>query len=170
MAHRWLGLNSTGQTSVEFLFIFMIMLFYLEIVIQPNVRDASESIIAVNRIGQAKMNAMKLANAINEATALGGESSKSIWLFLGDNTSVWCDEAEKAIKYRADIGVSLAEEFNSCTDLADNKHECDGTIKVLDDTTLNCSNFSLKEGSKVPKARVRIYKIGSVTYVQDLLG
>lgn len=170
MAHRWFGLNASGQTSVEFLFIFMIMLFYLEIVIQPSVRDASESIIAVNRIGQAKMNAMKLANTINEVTALSGESSKSIWLFLGNDTSVWCDEADKAIKYKASIGVSLADEFNSCSDLADNKHECDGTIKVLDDTTLDCSNFKLKEGSLVPKARVRVYKIGSTTYVQDLLG
>ncbi len=170
MARCWLGLNSSGQTSVEFLFIFMIMLFYLQIVIQPNVQDASESIIAVNRIGQAKMNAMKLANAVNEVTALGGESSKSIWLFLGDGTSVWCDEADKEIKYKATVGVNLAEEFNSCTDLGGGKHECEGAIKVLDDTTLNCNNFTLKEGSLVPKARVRIYKIGDTTYVQDLLG
>ncbi len=145
------------------------MLFYLQTVIQPSVDDATESINAVNRLGQAKLASMKLVNAINEVTALSGESSKTIWLFLDDHTSIECIPGDNIIKYRAEVETDMSKNFNNCYPAPmDALPYCDGNIQVIDDAALDCSNFHVKEGNETPKIQVRIYKLGGTTYVQDV--
>jgi len=141
------------------LFLFLIMLFYLQSVIQPAVTNSTNSIIAVNKTGQARLGAMKLANAINEVTALSGESSKTIWIFLDENTNVWCEEADKVIAYSASVGFNLGE--------CNNTSDCKGRIQVVSDADLHCSNFQLQKGSLTPKLKVRVWKdIDKKTHVQ----
>ena len=145
-----LGLNAKGQTSIEFLFLFLIMLFYLQAVIQPAVTNSANSIIAVNRTGQARLGAMKLVNAINEVTALSGESSKTIWIFMDENTSIWCEEADNVIAYSASLGFTLGE--------CNNSSECSGRIQAISDADLHCANFNVQKGSLTPKLKVRVWK------------
>lgn len=157
---RGFRLNCIGQTSVEFLFLFLIMLFYLQVVIQPAVNDSSASITTVNKVGQAKLAAMKLANSINEISALSGESSKTIWLFMESCTSVWCDDTDNKIYYSATANIGLEECAGSAYD---------GEIKLLDDIVLNCSNFHRINGFTTPKDKVRVWKLGGVVNVQNRL-
>ena len=157
---RGTGLNSSGQTSVEFLFLFLIMLFYLQTVIQPSVTEASNAVIAVNKVGQAKLAAMKVANAVNEVTALSGESSKTIWVFLEPDTNIWCVEADNEIWYGASVGVFLPE----C-----NGKDCGGAIKVLDDAALDCGNLLPDKLVQTRQAKIRIWKTGPKTYIQGPL-
>lgn len=155
-------LNQKGQTSIEFLFLFLIMLFYLQAIIQPTVEEASESIKAVNKVGQAKLAAVKLANTINEVSAASGDSSKTIWLFLEEGTGIECDSGSNLILYNAEAGLSLP----ACGDTT----ECEGQVPVFSDVSLNCENFQLQEGSSTPKAKVRVAKVRDETHVISLLG
>ncbi|MEM0360292.1 MAG: hypothetical protein QXK06_03075 [Candidatus Diapherotrites archaeon] len=179
------SLNRKGQTSIEFLFMFLIMLYYLTSVIQPNVDEASFKILEVNRTGQAKLAAMKLANAINEVGALSGDSRKTVWIFAEDCTEIICDAASKRIDYNAIFGEPTAPGTSGmdCTGgitaLKGNNIGRSGSIPVLQDITLDCSNFyacppgggapckNTLIGYQTPRAKIIIEKSGTTVYVRN---
>ena len=155
-------MNSFGQTSVEFLFLFLVMLLYLQVVIQPKVDEATGGIVAVNRAGQAKLAAQKLANAINEVNAISGESTKTIWLFIEDHTTVWCNPGGKTIDFEVESEVDI--KAPGCTGTV-----CSGSVPIMKDVTLTCSGyFATKTDRRPPKIRTRIYKKDGVTSVIEV--
>lgn len=163
-------MNRKGQTSIEFLFLFLIMLYYLTTVIQPAVDAAGLKILEVNRTGQAKLAAMKLANAINEIGTLSGDSRKTIWIFAADCTEIKCNSAENTIDYNAKFGMQPVQPGSTdysmdCTAGIANMPQFShaGTISVLKDITLNCLNFHADTsntliGYQTPKDKVIITK------------
>ncbi|MFH1234809.1 MAG: hypothetical protein V1493_04330 [Candidatus Diapherotrites archaeon] len=174
---RGFGMNRKGQTSIEFLFLFLIMLYYLTTVIQPAVDAASFKIVAVNRTGQAKLAAMKLANAINEIGSLSGDSRKTIWLFAEDCTEIKCNSATNTIDYNARFGMQ--SNSMDCTAGISNMQDIGypGSIRVLQGITLNCSNFhgcsgvcpkpNTLIGYQTPKDKVIIEKNGNTVLVRS---
>lgn len=161
-------MKSKGQTSVEFLFLFLIMLMYIQTVVHPAVDDSSNSVIAINRTGQAKLAAMKLSNAVSEISSLSGESSKTIWLFFDEETDFWCDPASNEIKFKIQTEANI-ENLANCT--AD---ECSGSVELMQGITLDCSNFPRESVGNPdstrasPKMKVRVWKDGGTTYIQKI--
>jgi len=158
-------MKSKGQTSVEFLFLFLIMLMYIQTVVHPAVDDSSASIIAINRTGQAKLAAMKLSNAVNEVSALSGESSKTLWLFFDEDTNFWCDQANNEIKFEVGSDANV-DNLANCQD-----NKCWGGVELLNGISLNCSNFPSAGNPRAPpKMQARVWKDGSGdTFIQRIL-
>jgi len=157
-------MKSKGQTSVEFLFLFLIMLMYIQTVVHPAVDDSSASIIAINRTGQAKLAAMKLANAVNEVSALSGESSKTMWLFFDEDTNFWCDQANNEIKFRVRSDVNV-DNLANCVDF-----HCEGSVEFMNGIILDCANFPSAGNPRAPpKMQARVWKDNGKTYIQRIL-
>ncbi len=161
------SLNKKGQTSIEFLLVFVIMLIYIQIIIQPSVIRVSESAKAVSSVGQTKLAAMNLAESINEVYLISGESKKQVWLFIDRNSTIRCDASNKKIKFEVNLGtlveVGSPTSDAYCEKLAgSNKSKCVGEIQLLDGISLDCANFpDPLDGSESPKALVEIRKDSS---------
>jgi uncharacterized protein (UPF0333 family) len=166
-------MNRKGQTSIEFLFLFLIMLYYLTLVIQPAVDSASFKIIEVNRTGQAKLAAMKLANSINEIGSLSGNSRKTIWIFAANCTEIKCNSTENKIEYTAKFGMQ--PNAMDCTAGISNMPQSSysGSIPVLQDIDLDCDNFhgdnsNTLSGYQSAKDKVIIEKSGTTINVRSI--
>jgi len=62
-------LNKRGQTSVEFLFLFLIMLIYVNTTVYPNMNISRAYIEETHRLGQARLAIKQIANAVTEVAA-----------------------------------------------------------------------------------------------------
>jgi len=159
------ALREKGQTSIEFLLIFVIMLIYIQVIIQPSVMRVSDSAQAVSSVGQTKLAAMNLAESINEIYLISGESKKEIWLFTDRNSLIRCDDTANkitfSIKLNTEIEIGSPAEDAYCEKIAGEtgKSECFGEIQLLDGINLNCTNFpDPLDGSESPKALVEVKK------------
>ncbi|GEM_PF-2334481 len=157
------NLKRRGQTSIEFLLVFVIMLIYLQTVIQPSVLRVSNSAQAVSSIGQTKLSAMNLADSINEIHMISGESKKNVWIFIDRNSSITCDDIGKKILYRVDVPAAISG-VSGCTSTNPASSRCSGEIKLFDDVQLDCSNFAAASGNELkgedsPKALVKVQKL-----------
>jgi len=175
MARNGIRLNLRGQTSVEFLFIFLIMLFYLQVVVQPEIFRVSTSVITLHRAGQAKMIALRLVNSVNELNALSGESSETMWLYIPEKVEIVCNnptiaEPTGSIAYNIQVDDTKTEEsFLNCTkaDPSDTFVTCRWSMPVAQDAVLNCDNFPPVWGDNAPVLRVRVFKTAGAVRLQQ---
>lgn len=99
-------LGSKGQTSVEFLFLFLIVLVIIHGVVYPAFTETQNSVLGLHRVGQARLAVKQIANAVSEVASATGESQRTIWIFLDDNITIHCDEANKRIYFRVPFDSS----------------------------------------------------------------
>lgn len=103
--------------------LIVIALVYINAVSRPLLIDSSTMAADdVKNVGDAKIGAQKLANAVNAAAASGGESKKQVLVYLPEGTSISCDTSvltDKKITYSATVSnqycraySTIAEECN----------------------------------------------------------
>jgi uncharacterized protein (UPF0333 family) len=168
------GLNKKAQTSIEFLFLFLIMLIAVNTIIYPKMAQSQRAVMEIHKLGQARLAVKQLANTIGEVAATTGESQQTIWIFLDDNIKIYCDTTDNKITFEIPI---QAPAF-SVTEGGVVVGNCDGVTCTGSELIhfpdaalieLDCSNFHLCDtaldpscnyidGSFTKKAKVLITK------------
>jgi uncharacterized protein (UPF0333 family) len=115
------SISSKAQTSVEFLFVFIVMLIYVQTILIPAVDKGVHSAVDIQAMARTRMSAERLANSIMEVANTTGDSEKYIWIYLPDNQAqknelgasindvrnvpgygkIWCNESPPRIDYNA---------------------------------------------------------------------
>ncbi|MBI2598001.1 MAG: hypothetical protein HYW50_02295 [Candidatus Diapherotrites archaeon] len=85
-------LNSKGQLSVEFIFILITMLLFVETIIQPNILEAEKISKEMFGLGYTALAAEKIVNAIDLVQASGGETRQTINIYVPENAKIKCYE------------------------------------------------------------------------------
>lgn len=114
-----------GQTTIEFLLVTLIALVYLQAVVQPGILQSTGSLEDVQRITQAKIEAQKIANAIEEISLINGSAKKEVMLLVPKKTEIGLtDTANIKVKI-----LGLTQSFSkSWTNVNCNKLECNFNV------------------------------------------
>ena len=155
-------LNKRGQTSVEFLFLFLIMLIYVNTTVYPNMNISRAYIEETHRLGQARLAIKQIANAVTEVAASSGKSKQTFYIFVDSNTELICDETNNKIQF--EVGMSTEAQVSSPNP---GENECDNTIcygveylSLPTGITLDCGNFNnnIQTGDYSDKFKIEVYK------------
>jgi len=133
-------LNNRAQVSIEFIIIIVISLIYINTVTNPLLITTSTAAAQdVKKVGDAKIAAQTLANAVNSAVANSGESRKTVQLFLPAETGLSCDMANQEIDYSATIAnlycrqpaVTCAYSGAGACTTGVGSFQCVGSVKLI---------------------------------------
>ena len=114
-----------GQTTIEFLLVTLIALVYLQAVVQPGILQSTGSLEDVQRITQAKIEAQKIANAIEEISLISGSAKKEVMLFNPQKTEISLTDP---LNIKVKI-LGLTQSFSkNWTNLNCNKLECNFNV------------------------------------------
>ncbi len=139
-------LNKRGQTSVEFLFLFLIMLIYVNTTVYPNMNISRAYIEETHRLGQARLAIKQIANAVTEVAA---------------SRELICDETNNKIQFEVEMNNSITinpdPEGNTC-----GGNTCYGVeiVSLPSGITLNCVNFNnnIQTGDYSDKFKIEVYE------------
>lgn len=160
-------LNKRGQTSVEFLFLFLIMLIYVNTIVYPNMYASKSYIEETHKLGQARLAIKQIANAVTEVAAASGESKQTFYVFLDENIDISCNDSSGNPRNTIQFDVPLkVEEAFQVEEAGIVIGECTGDVctgrelvSLPSGTTLNCSGlFPLIKGSEIKKVKIVIWK------------
>lgn len=123
-----------GQVSIEFVLIIVLMLMFIQTVIEPSVSGASNALEDIRQAGEIKAASQKLADSVDELALAPDGAVKTIFLFVPKSSKITCDATNKQIKYE----TNLSSEATACQPPketisetpADNK-KCTYAIKTL---------------------------------------
>ncbi len=114
-----------GQTTIEFLLVTLIALVYLQAVVQPGILQSTGSLEDVQRITQAKIEAQKIANAIEEISLISGSAKKEVMLLIPKKTEISLTDP---LNIKVKI-LGLTQSFSkNWTNLNCNKLECNFNV------------------------------------------
>ena len=94
-----------GQLSIEFMILIVVVLFYIQTIVQPMIETAESSANDVSKLGQIRLAAESLRNGI-EAVNASVEARQGIRIFLPQGTELLCSN-EKGIGFRAEMAKNL---------------------------------------------------------------
>ena len=139
MEHFILGKKSRGQVSVEFMLLIVIVLLYIQTVIQPSLQIAGNSVNDSVRVGQARFAVEKIANAVEFAQSTYGTTKQTIKVLIPKDSTIECFEVENKfeMKIRIDSDIAACPETNPIED--PKKFECKKTFFVLENTPIRCN-------------------------------
>jgi len=129
-------MRNKAQVSLEFLFIFMIVLVYIMTIVEPAVSIGEASLEDVSRVSQTKLAAEKLANSINELLVISGQAKKTLHILVPEKSTIKCNLAD-ASKPRIDFNASLSEKIAPPTDCPNRL--CSGSLSLVS-STVSCQN------------------------------
>ena len=134
-------LRQKGQISIEFILILVFALVYIHLYVWPTVEDSTQTASDVKAIADAKVSAMKLASAVDEAGTTHGEMKKTIKIFLPSDAQMTCRTSgeNKGIEFSAVIsaaGGTFNPDEEHCIEVLDGADlvgfECTAVVPVLD--------------------------------------
>ena len=163
------SLNGRGQVSIEYILLLIIMLIYVQIMIQPILETAVNSSEEISRLGQVKAAAEKLTNAVDFVSLSSGNTKQTVSFFLPPETSISCSPSTKQFTYTANINIT----HEACQDDADGDDLlCTKRIPVVGSSQLNCVNFGRGQSISSASATGRYYdvavrKVGDTVYVES---
>lgn len=144
-------LNKRGQVSVEFMLLIVIVLLYIQTVIQPSLTIAANSVNDSVRVGQARFAAEKLSNAVEFAQSTYGETKQTIKILIPKDSKIECDQDNKKFEMKVTINSDIAAcpqpkdisnipMVNALTGLP--IFECDKNFFALENVPIDCSGLS----------------------------
>jgi len=137
-----LVLKEKGQVSIEFILIVVIALVYINVVVWPSVLESSRSASDIKAVADTKLSAMRLSNAINEATMASGDMKRSVNIFIPEGGKInWTASAATAntLQYEVllDYGGGNPDPVNCvqalCIDAISDCWKCNSYIELLSD-------------------------------------
>lgn len=122
-----------GQSSIEFMLLIVLILLYIQTIVQPVIAEGTRSLNDVMRVGQARFAAERIANAINYVNAAGEANKETIETFIPGRTRIYCNEADKLIRFVAEIDSNIPQ----CA--YDGKpQDCDKNFALISGISLKC--------------------------------
>ncbi|MBI5884730.1 hypothetical protein HZB89_01385 [archaeon] len=117
-----------GQASIEFLLIIVIMIVFIQTIVQPAVLASADALEDVRQVGETKAAAQKLVNALDELSLAGDNAVKTIFIFVPGNSVIECSQLDSRIVYAA----SLKSEATACQPPAE-------SIQPIDNDNQKCT-------------------------------
>jgi uncharacterized protein (UPF0333 family) len=162
-------LNAKGQVSIEYILILVIMLIYIQIMVQPILETAVESSEEISQLGQVKAATEKLSNAVDFISLSSGNSKQTVGFYLPAHTAINCLGSSKEFRFSADIKVTheACQNDRDADDLL-----CTKRIPVVGSSNLSCVGFG--NGVRIAAQDVGRYydvsvrKVGDTVYVETL--
>lgn len=102
-------MKGKGQVAVEFMLLIIVMLLYLQIIIQPTLDFSAKAASDITNVAQTKLAAQTLANAVDEVY-LSSSGKQTLQLFIPEAATIGC--AANSITFR--IIVSEDVEVSGC--------------------------------------------------------
>lgn len=156
-----------GQVSIEFVLIIVLMLMFIQTVIEPSVSGASNALEDIRQAGEIKAASQKLADSVDELALAPDGAVKTIFLFVPKSSTITCDAANKQIKY----DTNLSSEATACQPPketiipADNDpKKCTYAIKTIA-ATLSCTTTTFDGLTKGNTFEVKLSKTAGVVSV-----
>jgi len=148
MEHFILRKKNKGQVSVEFMLLIVIVLLYIQTVIQPSLNVASSSVNDSTRVGQARFAAEKLANAVEFAQSTYGTTKQTITILIPKRATIACFDSsapEPNNRNRFEMKVKIDSDVAICPEVIPNTdpptYECVKSFFVLYDVDIDCSGL-----------------------------
>jgi hypothetical protein len=163
MELTFLKKNQKAQSSIEFLVLIVILLVFVQTIIQPSLEETTLAVKDTQRVGQATLAADKLVNAIEQISAITGESKTTVNLFLPEDVQIKCQAAQKRITYQLNLEHPTEVDHanctnNSCTKIYD--------LALRNTTLVDCTEALIDSGAQT-HVRVVIEKdVGGTVHVQ----
>ncbi|MBU1120877.1 hypothetical protein KJ660_03270, partial [Candidatus Micrarchaeota archaeon] len=88
------GIGRKGQASIEFMLLIVLILLYIQTIIQPMIIEGTNSLDDTMRVGRSRFAAEKLANTINYVNSLSGEAKSTVSIFIPDRSRIYCDDTD----------------------------------------------------------------------------
>ncbi len=164
--------NVKGQISIEFILILVVMLVYIQTVVQPVLGDAFKHTDDVSRLGQINSSLEKLVNSIDFISLSPSNSEQEIRLFLPANSLLKCTSSRE-ISFELNLNSPAQGTF--CAQDGDSSDsKCTKKMKTVNATSLDCSKLSgssteistSPENGKLVKLKIR--KSGATTHVEEV--
>lgn len=135
MEHAFMrkGIERKGQASIEFMLLIVLILLYIQTIIQPMIVEGTNSLDDTMRVGRSRFAAEKLANTINYVNSLGGEAKSTVSIFIPDRSRIYCDDTENEIYFISSIDSKIAQ----CG--LDGTPECDKSFGLMSGITMQCN-------------------------------
>ncbi|MDO8627377.1 MAG: hypothetical protein Q7K42_02845, partial [Candidatus Diapherotrites archaeon] len=169
--NRVLKTNKKGQIAIEFILLLVVMLVYIQTIIQPVLDTSYNATDDVTRLAQTRNAAQKLVNAIDYSSLSVGDASQQIRVFVPGKSSVGCNslgEVNFSIVLNS-TGVNTVCDFG---DTDGDVSKCSKTLKTVA-TILTCAALT-STGSTIEAAenkgrfvKLNIRKAGSTISVQE---
>jgi len=107
-----------GQISMEFILLVIVMLLYMQVIIQPLADISVSSVDDVTRLTQVKLASEKLVNIADYISSQSNESKFSTTLIIPRDANISCDDPAGSVTYR----IILQEQTDSvnCSALGQN--------------------------------------------------
>lgn len=159
-------MNKKGQASIEFLFLVSIAMIYLSTVVLPSVELAKSAADDVTGLGQTRMAAEKLANAIDSVAAASGEARQTITLLVPARGEISCEANSISFNFKLLPGdPPVGYPHPSCTAGTPANTVCNKTFSTI--TAFNCSQPTVgaMENDYSTTVEAKIEKTGGVTNV-----
>ena len=162
-------MKKKGQVSIEFVLLLVIMLIFVQIMIQPILDTAVQSSEEISQLGQVKAAAEKLTNSVDFISLSSGNSKQTVSFYLPPTTLIRCSPATKEFNYSAAVNIT----HEACQNDADGDDlRCTRKIPIVGSSQLNCVGFgsglqlsSLGETGRYYDIAVR--KVGDTVYVES---
>lgn len=81
-----------GQASIEFILLILLMLLYVQTIIQPSILISAESASGTMGLGETRFAGEKIANAINYIGTSGGLAKETIRVYVPKGAELFCKE------------------------------------------------------------------------------
>jgi uncharacterized protein (UPF0333 family) len=140
-----------GQISIEFVLLLVILLIYIQMMVQPNLDFAIDSTTEVNDMGLARNATQKLIDTTDYIALSTSNAKQQIHFFLPANTAIICDEAENTLTFEVELKRAYVdptkEDFEQPCQERDDPDRgitvwvCSKDLSVIDVASLNCTAF-----------------------------
>ncbi len=149
-----------GQTSLEFVMLLLVLLFFLITVINPIAETAVKSIEDVARVSQATTAGKKLATSINYVASSGNQTSQHINLYLPKTTNITINNTTHELTINVKTKTSM-DTITGCKGILPPNNteytwECSKTIPIT--STVNQTVVSLDASNEAKSLNFKIKK------------
>ncbi|MBN1941276.1 MAG: hypothetical protein JW772_03785 [Candidatus Diapherotrites archaeon] len=139
-------MKKRGQVSIEFIFLVVFMVTYITTSVMPTMAVTDGATQEVARLGNAKIAAQKLADAIETIDSSPVQAKKTIQLFVPEKTQIECNPGQRTIEYESEMENRTPNpkpcpnsgDPNCCEDIGGDLY-CRGIIQVGGSTNFSCA-------------------------------
>jgi len=137
-----------GQTSIEFIFIILVIVLYLITVTQPLINSTQGLLEDIDTVSRTNNETIKLVNVMNKLALLAEGSKETIEVFPPENGKLGC-YADGNIGFIANInlrqinGNSVNPQVGLCP-----QNMCDKNFQVPNGITIDCKFKEPQSGQR----------------------
>jgi hypothetical protein len=108
--------NQSGQIALEFMLLLVFILMFVSAVVLPNVEFAGNATQEIERMGQARIAAEKIASVVERLEHQSVEAKQTVIVFVPKDTNLLCDQENRKIGFEAGLQSGPASSCENDSD------------------------------------------------------